>query len=123
MLFRSGKELREVMVYESPPELGALYTEVEEMMKVMGQRQKVLISNQLKADYAAKVRRNKRLEKLKVEVTWGIGILIVIFFITFMLLLVVQDRIEKYPQLGDGLIPKTEYQRRIEALPKKYIGR
>ena len=82
-LEQMGKELREVMVYESPPELGALYTEVEEMMKVMGQRQKVLISNQLKSDYAAKVRRSKRLEKLKVEVAWGVGILIVIFFITF----------------------------------------
>jgi hypothetical protein len=39
------------------------------------------------------------------------------------LALVVEDRIKKYPHLGDGWIPKTEEQRRIEALPKKYIGR
>ena len=32
-LEQMGIELRELMVYQSPPELGALYTEVEEMMK------------------------------------------------------------------------------------------
>jgi hypothetical protein len=29
-------DLRELMVYQSPPELGALYTDVEAMMKQMG---------------------------------------------------------------------------------------
>ena len=31
--------------------------------------------------------------------------------------------IKKYPQLGDGWIPKTEEQRKKEALPKRYTGR
>jgi hypothetical protein len=39
-----GVELREIMVYQMPPELGALYTEVEEMMKTLGKEQKVLIA-------------------------------------------------------------------------------
>ena len=34
-----------------------------------------------------------------------------------------QDRIEKYPHLGTGWVPKTEAQRRREAAPKVYIGR
>ena len=38
-------DLRELMVYQSPKELGALYTEVEEMMKEMSKEQKVLITN------------------------------------------------------------------------------
>jgi len=42
----------------------------------------------------------------------------------FVFALVVEDRIQKYPHLGDGWIPKTEEQRRYEqAHPKKYVGR
>jgi hypothetical protein len=33
-LEQMGTELREIMVYQSPPELGALYTEVEDMMEI-----------------------------------------------------------------------------------------
>jgi hypothetical protein len=36
---------------------------------------------------------------------------------------IIQDRIEKYPQLGTDWIPKSEAKRRAEAEPKKYIGR
>ena len=47
-LEQMGTELREVMVYQSPPELGALHTEVEQMMEVMGKEQKVLMAKKLK---------------------------------------------------------------------------
>ena len=46
-LEQMGTELREIMVYQSPPELGALYTEVEEMMKVMGREQKTVIAREI----------------------------------------------------------------------------
>ena len=39
-----GEELREIMVYQSPPELGALWTEVEAMMKIVGKEQKGAIA-------------------------------------------------------------------------------
>jgi hypothetical protein len=45
-LEQMGTELRQLMVYESPPELGALHTEVEEMMEKMGKQQKILIARQ-----------------------------------------------------------------------------
>ena len=122
-LEQMGTELRELMVYQSPPELGALYTEVEEMMKKMGARQKVLISNQMKIQLAAEVRRNKRLQKLKIEIAWGIGALIVACAVGICLSSIVEDRIRKYPQLGTEWIPKTEAHRRYDALPKRYIGR
>ena len=35
-------ELREIMVYQSPPELGALWTDVEDMMKKVGKEQSVV---------------------------------------------------------------------------------
>ena len=54
-----GVELRELMIYQSPPELGALYTEVEEMMKEMGKQQTVLIAKQMRED-ALKAKRRKK---------------------------------------------------------------
>jgi hypothetical protein len=116
-------ELRELMVYQSPPELGALYTEVDAMMKHMGQTQRVLIAKQMRDDEKAKIRRKQRLEKLRIEIAIGISALIFSAFIGLTMAYVVQDRIEKYPHLGDGWIPKSEEQRRRDAAPKVWIGR
>ena len=116
-------ELREIMVYQSPPELGALHTEVEEMMKIMGKQQKVLISKQMKIDRANEIRRRKRIEKLWTEIIIGIGALVVCSSVGMMMVFVIEDRIQKYPELGNDWIPKTEKQRRIEAEPKRWVGR
>jgi hypothetical protein len=43
--------------------------------------------------------------------------------IGLMMALLIQDRIEKYPQLGTDIIPKSERQRQLEAEPKRYLGR
>jgi hypothetical protein len=116
-------ELRELMVYQSPPELGALYSEVEQMMKKMGATQRVLIAEQMQNQHKAKLKRKRRIDLLWVEATWGIGAILIAAAIGVTLAIVVEDRIKKYPQLGEGWVPKTEYQRYIESLPKKYIGR
>ena len=116
-------DLRELMVYQSPPELGALYTEVEAMMKHMGETQRVLIARQMRSDEADRVRRKKRLERLRTEIAIGIGGLFAAAFIGLTMVYVIHDRIQKYPHLGDGWIPKTEEQRRLEAAPKIWTGR
>jgi hypothetical protein len=116
-------DLRELMVYQSPPELGALYTEVEAMMKHMGATQRVLISKQMRNDHAEAIRKQKRIQKLWTEMAIGIGALIVCASIGIMISLVIEDRIKKYPQLGTEWIPKTEEQRRLEAAPKVWTGR
>jgi len=116
-------DLRELMVYQSPPELGALYTEVEAMMKHMGETQRVLISKKMRSDHAEKLRKKKRLVKLRTEMAIGIGALLFCSSIGMFFAMVVEDRISKYPQLGYGWIPKTEEQRRIEAAPKVWTGR
>lgn len=118
-----GKDLREVMVYQSPPELGALYTEVSEMMKHMGKTQQVLIAKQMRDDEKAKIRRKKRLERLHIEIAIGIAGLTIATTIGLMMAYVIQDRIQKYPHLGTEWIPKTEAQRQYEAAPKKWTGR
>lgn len=118
-----GKDLRETMVYQSPPELGALYTEVSEMMKVMGAEQEVLIAKQMKQQRADEARRKRRMDRLHIDIALGLAGLSLAAGIGISFALVVQDRIEKYPHLGTGWIPKTEEQRRREAEPKIWSGR
>ena len=116
-------DLRELMVYQSPPELGALYTEVEAMMKHMGATQRVLVAKQMRSDEADKIRRKKRMERLRTEIAIGVGGLFLSAVIGLTMVYVIHDRIEKYPHLGDGWIPKTEEQRRLEAAPRTWTGR
>lgn len=116
-------DLRELMVYQSPPELGALYTEVEAMMKHMGATQSVLIQKQMQSDRANSIRRAKRLERLKVEIALGVTGLFVAAAIGIIFAMLVEDRIKKYPQLGQGWIPMTEQERIEAAKPKVYTGR
>jgi hypothetical protein len=66
-LEQMGTELREIMVYQSPPELGALHSEVEEMMEVMGKQQKILLTKQIQKDYSDKQRKKRRLQKLRID--------------------------------------------------------
>ena len=118
-----GKDLRETMVYQSPPELGALYTEVSDMMKVMGEEQRVLIAKQMDDQHRTYLKRKKRMERIHIDIALGIGAVFLASSIGLSFALVIQDRIDKYPHLGTGIIPKTEEQRRKDAEPKIWIGR
>jgi hypothetical protein len=116
-------DLRELMIYQSPPELGALYTEVEEMMKKMGATQRVLIARKMRDEEAAIRRKKQLMDRYFIEGVGAIGMILAIGFSIVLMMYVVEDRIQKYPQYGTGWVPKTEEQRRLEMLPKKYIGR
>lgn len=116
-------ELRELMIYQSPPELGALYTEVEEMMKEMGKEQKVLLIKQMKQQAILDNRRAARMRKLRDEFATGVAIIFIIFVMAGVFMWVAYDRQQKYPQYGDGLFPKSEEKRKQESMPKVYIGR
>lgn len=102
-------ELREIMVYQSPPELGALWTEVSEMMLVMGKEQKIAIANQMRRQAeAAKIARRKRKKQLYKITCWSV----VTFFIASIVLmftLVIQYRIERFPELGNCAPPKGSW--------------
>jgi hypothetical protein len=116
-------ELRELMVYQSPPELGALYTEVEEMMIQMGKEQKILITKQIQREEIENRRRTVRKKQMMHQAMIGIAILFVIFVFGFSMMWVAQMRQEMYPQYGNEFIPKTEEQRRQESQPQIYVGR
>ena len=116
-------DLRELMVYQSPPELGGLYNEVFEMMTKITAEQSVAIAKKMRQDHTDSIRRKKRLEQLWVESLWGIALVIMIACICVSFMVVVEDRIKKYPYLGDQWIPTTPAQREEAAKPKIYIGR
>ena len=116
-------DLRELMVYQSPPELGALHTEVEEMMVKMGKEQKVLITKQIQRQEIENKRKAAKRKQLNIQFAWGMGVLIIIFFFFFVMMLVAQSRQQMYPQYGKELFPKSEEDRRQEAQPHVYIGR
>ena len=116
-------ELRELMVYQSPPELGALYTEVDAMMKQMGKEQSVLIAKQMQIQAVQDRRRAARLKRLRDEFIIGIAVIVIIFTMGGMFMYVAYDRQQKYPQYGNGIFPKSEEQRRREAQPQVYVGR
>jgi hypothetical protein len=116
-------DLRELMVYQSPKELGALYTDVEVMMKQMGKEQSVLIAKQMQQQAIVDKRRQRRLKQLRDEFIVGIAIIIIIIVMGGVFMWVAHDRQRKYPQYGNGLFPKTEEQRRKESEPQIYIGR
>jgi hypothetical protein len=116
-------ELRELMVYQSPKELGALYTEVEEMMKQMGKEQSVLITRQMQRQAVQDRRRAARMKQIRDEFVIGIATMFVIFVLGGVFMWVAHDRQQKYPQYGDGLFPKSEKQRQKDTEPQIYIGR
>ena len=116
-------DLRELMVYQSPPELGALYTEVEAMMKQMGKEQSVLIKQQMQRQSVIDKRRQARLKRLRDEFVIGVAVIVIIIAMGGVFMWVAYDRQQKYPQYGDGLFPKSEQQRQREAAPQIYVGR
>lgn len=122
-LEQMGTELQEIMIYQSPPELGALWTEVNQMMQIMGEQQKKLIITEMQKQAIHDKRRAAKLKKIKEDAILGVFILIIVFTMAGTFMWVAYDRQQKYPQYGTGLIPKSEEQRRREAEPQKYIGR
>lgn len=99
-------ELRELMVYNCPPELGDLYTRVEKMMEKMKKQQAVAWAKKRVADKIAAAKKKKRIEKIRCE-AWKYGIgFVVITYLVWLVWAVVQVRMEVYPELGRCLVPK-----------------
>lgn len=102
-------ELREIMVYQCPPELGDLYTRVEAMMEKMQQQQSVAIAKQMQEERIAAAKKRKRINKIRCE-AWKYGV--TVFFMIYIFWLVwavVELRIEHSPELGRCLIPKGNW--------------
>jgi len=99
-------ELRELMVYNCPAELGDLYTRVEKMMEQMKKQQAVAWAKKRELDRITAIKRKKRMDHIKCN-SWKYGLTFIFIVYTIWLIwAVVQIRIENYPELGNCLIPK-----------------
>jgi len=108
-LEQMSTELRELMVYQCPPELGALYTEVEALMKEMGKEQKVLISQQMRREAVEARRRKARRDQVTEQAVLGASIIIAMFIVAYIFMCVIGYRQERYPELGNCPMPKGSY--------------
>ena len=99
-------ELRELMVYNCPPELGDLYTRVYAMMEKMKKEQSIAWAKKRVADKIAAAKKRRRIEHIKCN-AWKYGIATVVtLYLLWLTWAVVQVRIEVEPELGRCLIPK-----------------
>jgi len=110
-LEKMGKDLQELMIYECPPELGALWTEVNEMMLKLGKEQKSLVAIQMQRFRVAEARRLARNRKLTEQAVVGTIILWIIILFMYLMMLVAQDRQQRYPEFGQDIIPHREIKR------------
>ena len=113
-LEQMGTELRELMIYQSPPELGALFTDVEAMTKEMGAQQKVLMAKQLQQEAAKAKRRAERLRYYQIDIAIGIAFLSLIVAMLFLFMYISHDAQKRWPQLNTN--NAREYRTRLELL-------
>jgi hypothetical protein len=105
-----GKELRELMIYQSPPELGALYTEVEAMTKEMGKEQKMLMSRELEKAW----RKRQRMQKYQFEIALGIASIVLMFVLMGMFMYIAHDAQRRW-----GGVTDTRYRDTLAAVEKQ----
>lgn len=102
-------ELREIMVYQSPPELGALWTEVEAMMKTVGREQAGAYAHEMKVNAEKSKVARRRAKRIQYRILcWSLSTL-GIMYIAWLVWAVVQIRIDTRPELGLCLIPKGQW--------------
>ena len=99
-------ELREIMVYQCPPELGDLYTRTEAMMKRIQEEQSVAIRLKRERDRIAAERNARRIKAIKKRITaWSLTAVAILYLIV-LVWSVVEIRKTNRPELGNCLIPK-----------------
>jgi len=72
------KEIREIMVYQSPAELGALYTDVVEMFGLVQEKQEATHLLNMKKRKLAYQKHERFLSKIRQRITWVIVMALVV---------------------------------------------
>ena len=102
-------ELREIMVYQMPPEMGDLYTRVEKMMERIKKEQTAAIATKMQNDRAAAARRRRQVISLKKAICkWTIATVAVLYLVA-LIWSIVEIRKTERPELGVCLIPKGQW--------------
>jgi hypothetical protein len=75
---KAQKEIREVMIYQSPPELGALYTDVIEMFGIVQEKQEITHLRALKQRKEEVLRKHKLINKIRQRVAWVVVMALIV---------------------------------------------
>jgi hypothetical protein len=85
-------ELRETLIYQSPPELGAVYTDFLEMRKVIQQEQAQEEEEQKQRERLKSWQRRQMISALQDKALYLVVVAIVILYLYLMFWLIVMDR-------------------------------
>jgi hypothetical protein len=75
---KAQKEIREVMIYQSPPELGALYTDVIEMFGIVQEKQEATHLLNIRKRKEEVLKKHRIISKLRQRIAWVIVMAIVV---------------------------------------------
>ena len=80
------KKIRETMVYQSPPELGALYTDVVGMFGIVQEKQEATHLLNIRKRKEEWQRRNRILSKIRQRIAWVIVMALIVLEVWAMLI-------------------------------------
>ena len=91
-------DLRELVVYQSPPELGALWTDVNKMMEELGKQQEVHLRKKLRQEAAEAKRKAQFMAQLKADAYIGGFFLFLLLFTGCMFSVIALDAERRHPE-------------------------
>jgi chemotaxis protein histidine kinase CheA len=75
---KAQKDIREVMIYQSPPELGALYTDVIEMFGIVQEKQEITHLRAVRARKEEVIRKTKLINKIRQRIAWVVVMALIV---------------------------------------------
>jgi len=110
-------ELREMMIYNAPPELGALWTDVSDMMKSMGSEQKILLKKKLRDEEREIQRRRDKFKLYMTELSYGGLAFALVITLIILMAWVNHDRHQRWPELEPAVLAqKREERKRLKLI-------
>ena len=88
-------EIRETMVYRSPPELAGLWGKYEEMWQRIVAEQEVAHAEELRLAQIARWRRRKRIAEVRAKSVWALAVIFVIAWAVALLWLTTKSAMMK----------------------------
>jgi len=109
-------ELREMMIYNAPPELGALWTDVSEMMKSMGTEQTILLKKKLRDEERVAARRRAKFKLYMTELSYGVIAFALVITMVVLMAWVSHDRRQRWPELEPDVLAQKRDERKKQHL-------
>ena len=75
---KAQKEIRETMVYQSPPELGALYSDVIEMFGIVQEKQEITHLRAMKARKEEVLKKHRLVNKIRQRIAWVVVMVLIV---------------------------------------------